>query len=138
MALLRQGNYRKTAAVAAGLSPMYVYRVAERAERRPRGGVGELFRRILEAEAEWETEQVRRLGQSEDWRCQLALLERRVPEHWAPQGKLELSHKGSVDLRSSLDAVADLSKDDEARQALATLAERTAAQVARAIEAPAD
>lgn len=132
------GNWIETAAAYAGVHRRSLYRWLRRGdecsdlspdELTPLDRLCvELQRRVSLAEALIEDECARTLARHQEWRARAWYLERRFPARWGRQPEDRVSDGLEVeDRRAAMQRLQALHEDPDAREALATLADREAA-----------
>ena len=102
---IQAGNYYKVACAAAGIdySTFRLWMQAGEAKKNPR--FSEFFEAITRAEAAAEDSAVRMWQQAmpTDWRAAQMFLERRHPDRWGKQERLDLKHAGKVEVEHGVD-----------------------------------
>lgn len=115
---IRAGNYIETACAYAGINPSTFYRWLEKGEKSSREDFRNFARQVREAMAEAEIVSVAKIKQTEDWRAQAWLLERRFADRW---GKRE-----TVELQKGEGIGKQIKWDDEVTELIAELTNKLA------------
>lgn len=118
LATLRQGNFRESAARAAGISPRTLQLWLSRGRREKRGAFGDFFRAVLRAEMDAESLVVAKLHSSPDLNHAKWWLERRFPQRWSL--KVRRLERQLVDLVRQLESI--VSKQPVTRSSLPPVA----------------
>jgi transposase-like protein len=102
---VRGGNYVEVAARYAGIDKAQFYRWLERGEREKAGKFRDFRNAIKDAEAAAEAEAVAqvRLAARDSWQAGMTWLERKFPERWGRNDRLNITHKDR-DVRTLTDA----------------------------------
>ena len=91
---LKLGNYARTAAACAGISESTFYHWLERGEKEKSGIYSEFLEAVKEAQAESEANLLNHISKAVldgQWTAAAWQLERKFPERWGKQQKVELT-----------------------------------------------
>jgi hypothetical protein len=101
------GNYYETACAVAGVDYSTFRRWMQRGEEELQGKYREFFEALTRAEAEAETQAVAiwQRAMPDDWRAAQMFLERRHPDRWGKQSKLDVKQEvsGQMEVQRGID-----------------------------------
>lgn len=102
---IRAGNYYENACAVAGIDYATFRRWMVRGESETHGPFSQFCEAITRAEAEAEVHAVEiwRAAMPNDWRAAQTFLERRYPQRWGRQTRLDITQEGRVQVNHTVD-----------------------------------
>lgn len=98
--LLQDGNYRKTAAVIAGITEETLCRWIKKGRTsKSKGKYYQFYQAVKKAEETaqaYHLQQIRKASENGSWQASAWYLERKCPDEWGRRQRVELEHSGEL------------------------------------------
>lgn len=104
---ISEGHYYETACAAVGVDYSTMRRWMQRGAEEPSGEYREFFEALTRAEAEAESRAVRiwQAAMETDWRAAQMFLERRHPDRWGKQSRLDVNGSTQLQVQHAVETV---------------------------------